>query len=243
MTDSSVTTATFTLAPSMVATPTFTPAAGTYTSAQNVTISSATAGASIRYTTDGSTPTSTVGTIYSAPVSISVSQALKAIAYKSGMTDSTVASADYTINLPAAPAAPTGLVATANSATQITLNWTDNASDETGYKIERSPDGSTGWTQIATPAADVTSYADSGRSAVTTYFYRVRATNAVGDSAYTNTASATTFKTSIRPSPLEPSPQKLSVTRRSPLARPPARALRLATHRATSPWRPFPEIQ
>ena len=242
MTDSSVTSATFTLAPSMVATPTFTPAAGVYTSAQNVTISSATAGASIRYTTDGSTPTSTVGTIYSAPVSVSVSQALKAIAYKSGMTDSTVASADYTINLPAAPAAPTGLVATANSASQITLNWTDNASDETGYEIERSPDGSTGWTQIATPVADVTSYADSGRSAVTTYFYRPSAPPTSSAIPPTRTPPTPPRSSLIRPSLLEPSPQKLSMTRRSPLARPPARALRLATHRATSPWRPFPEI-
>ena len=55
------------------------------------------------------------------------------------------------VNAPIPPAAPTGLAATADSATQITLNWTDNASDETGFKIERSPDGSTGWTQIASP--------------------------------------------------------------------------------------------
>ena len=93
-----------------------------------------------------------------------------------------------------ASAAPSGLAATANSASQISLNWTDNSADETGFKVERSPDGSTAWTQIATPAANVTSYADTGRSAVTTYFYRVRATSAAGDSAYTSTVSATTSK-------------------------------------------------
>ena len=142
---------------------------------------------------------------------MAVSQTLKAIAYKSAMTDSAVASAAYTIDVPAAPAAPTGLVATANSATQITLDSTDNSADETGFKIERSPDGSTDWTQIATAAANATSYADTGRSAVTTYFYRVRANNAVGDSAFTNTASATTFTltlpTAAAPvSPLRPAP-------------------------------------
>jgi len=51
-----------------VANPGFSPAAGTYTSAQTVTISTTTSGASIRYTTDGSTPSSTVGTLYSGPV-------------------------------------------------------------------------------------------------------------------------------------------------------------------------------
>ena len=49
------------------AAPTFSPAAGTYTSAQTVTISTTTSGASIRYTTDGSTPSETAGTLYSAP--------------------------------------------------------------------------------------------------------------------------------------------------------------------------------
>lgn len=81
-----------------VATPSFSPGAGTYTSAQSVTISTATSGATIRYTTNGTNPTSTSGTVYSGPVSVSSSLTLKAIAYKSGMTDSAVATASYTIN-------------------------------------------------------------------------------------------------------------------------------------------------
>lgn len=93
---------------------------------------------------------------------------------------------------PAAPFAPSALSANADSASQITLSWTDNSADETGFKVERSPDGTTGWTQIAPPPANATSYADTGLSAGTTYHYRVRATNAVGDSAYTLNASATT---------------------------------------------------
>jgi len=83
---------------SQVATPTFSPPAGTYAGTQLVAISTTTSGASIRYTTDGSTPTSSVGTVYSAPVSVSSSLTLKAIAYKAGMTDSAVASAAYVIS-------------------------------------------------------------------------------------------------------------------------------------------------
>jgi hypothetical protein len=81
-----------------VATPTFSPAAGTYTSAQSVAISTATTGATIHYTTDGSTPTASSPT-YASPVSVASSLTLKAIAMKSGMTDSAVASAGYTINI------------------------------------------------------------------------------------------------------------------------------------------------
>ncbi len=87
----------FTMVSSTVATPTFNPPGGSYSSAQSVTISTATSGATIRYTTDGSTPTSSVGTLYSGPVSVSSSLTLKAIAYMAGMSDSLVASAAYTI--------------------------------------------------------------------------------------------------------------------------------------------------
>ena len=82
---------------SQVSSPTFSPGAGTYTTTQVVTISTPTASASIRYTTDGSTPTSSVGTVYSAAINVSATTTVKAIAYLSGMTDSTVASATYTI--------------------------------------------------------------------------------------------------------------------------------------------------
>ena len=80
-----------------VATPAFSPPAGTYTSTQSVTISTTTSGASIRYTADGSTPSSTVGTLYSSPVSISTSTTLKAVGYETGMSDSLVVSGLYGI--------------------------------------------------------------------------------------------------------------------------------------------------
>ena len=82
-----------------VATPTFSLAGGTYTSAQGVTISCATAGADIYYTTDGSAPT-TGSTKYTGAISVGTTTTIKAIAVKDGMTNSSAASATYTISIP-----------------------------------------------------------------------------------------------------------------------------------------------
>ena len=84
---------------SKVATPTFSPAPGTFTSAQNVTISCTTSGATIHYTTDGSTPTTSSST-YSSAISVSATTTIKAMAVKSGMNNSDVATATYTIEAP-----------------------------------------------------------------------------------------------------------------------------------------------
>jgi phosphatidylinositol-3-phosphatase len=90
-----------------------------------------------------------------------------------------------------APAAPTGLTATASSPTQIDLTWND-VTNETGYRVESSPASSGPWTEIATLAANTTSYANPGLTSQTTYFYRVRALNSGGFSPYSTMASATT---------------------------------------------------
>lgn len=92
---------------------------------------------------------------------------------------------------PTLPAAPTGLSAATVSSSRIDLAWTDNSSDESGFRIERSPDGSS-WSEIGVTAANATSFSSAGLTASTSYFYQVRATNAAGNSAYTNVASATT---------------------------------------------------
>jgi Fibronectin type III domain len=73
----------------------------------------------------------------------------------------------------------------------IALKWTDVA-DETGYRVERSLDGTTGWVELATTGQDVTIYMNATLSPGTTYSYRIIATNAGGDSAPSNVASATT---------------------------------------------------
>ncbi len=88
------------------ATPTFSPAAGVYISAQSVTISSTTPGAAIFYTTNGTTPT-TSSTLYSAPITVAASETVQAIATASGSLQSTVGSASYLINI-AVNGCPTG---------------------------------------------------------------------------------------------------------------------------------------
>ena len=91
----------------------------------------------------------------------------------------------------APPSAPTGLTASAISSTRIDLSWADTAT-ETGFRVERSPDGSAGWTEIGSLGQNQTTYSDLQVSAQQTYFYRVRALNSGGFSPYSNTASATT---------------------------------------------------
>lgn len=80
-----------------VSAPTFTPASGTeFVGSQEIILACETAGAEIRYTTDGTTPTDTVGTVYSVPFTITVNTSVKAVAYKAEMTTSDVATANYT---------------------------------------------------------------------------------------------------------------------------------------------------
>jgi len=136
------------------ATPTFSPAAGTFTSAQTVTISDSTSGASIYYTTNGTTPT-TSSTLYSAPIAISATTTIEAIASDAPTyTNSNVATATYTINLPAA-ATPTFSPApgTFTSAQSVLL-----ADTTTGASIYYTTNGSTPTTastlySLSTPIA------------------------------------------------------------------------------------------
>jgi hypothetical protein len=93
---------------------------------------------------------------------------------------------------PTSPNAPSNLAATAVSSSQINLTWQDNSSDETGFKIERRT-ASGSYSQIATVGAGVTSYSNTGLTAGTTYYYRVKACSSAGDSGYSNEASATTL--------------------------------------------------
>ena len=124
---------------SPAATPTFSPAAGTYTSAQSVTISDTTSGAAIYYTTNGTTPT-TSSTKYSTPVSVGSTETIQAIAVASGYTNSAVASAAYTINIPQTAATPTFSPAggSYNSAQSVTISDTT-----TGAAIYYTTNGTT----------------------------------------------------------------------------------------------------
>jgi hypothetical protein len=102
MLDSAEASVTITINYNKVSTPQFDPAGGTYTTARSVQITCATPGVEIRYTTNNDEPSSGSGAVYGGPIPIASNCTLKAIAYKSGMTDSTIASAAYKFP-PAAP--------------------------------------------------------------------------------------------------------------------------------------------
>jgi hypothetical protein len=78
------------------------------------------------------------------------------------------------------------------SASQINLTWTDNSNNESGFTVERALLSTGPWTQVATTTANVTSWANSGLSASTLYFYHVMSFNSGGNSGNSNMASATT---------------------------------------------------
>lgn len=87
-------------------------------------------------------------------------------------------------------AKPTDLAAVSNTATTIDLTWTDNSVDEDEFIVERSLDGSTGWTEIARPTANATTYTATGLTTHTRYYFRVKASNASTTSAPSNIANA-----------------------------------------------------
>ncbi len=90
----------------------------------------------------------------------------------------------------AKPAAPTGLAATAASSTAVNLAWTDNATNETGYRVERKTTGA--FTQVLSLPANSTAASITGLTPSTNYTFRVRARNASGFSPYSNEAVAAT---------------------------------------------------
>jgi hypothetical protein len=88
--------------------------------------------------------------------------------------------------------APTALFTTAISSSQISLNWQYSTTGQTGFAISRSTDAAN-FTQIATVVATARSFADIGLNPSTTYYYRLRAFNALNNSDYSPLASATTL--------------------------------------------------
>ena len=96
------------------------------------------------------------------------------------------------------PSAPTTLTAQAAGVARISLTWMDTSTDEGGFKIERSTDG-VNFTQIAVAPPNATTFLDTALASSKTYWYRVRATNSAGDSAFTNVANATTVASTLDP--------------------------------------------
>jgi subtilase family serine protease len=102
-----------------------------------------------------------------------------------------------------APEAPTNLAATAVSNRRIALSWSDQSTNEDGFVVERCAgtaaacDASAAFTRVGQTAAASATYTDTHLQASTTYSYRVRAFNGGGESAFTNTAQATTLAAPI----------------------------------------------
>src|SRR5207249_35127 len=132
MANSSVTSATYTI---RVVAPTFNPPGGSFVGSVTVTLSTTTSGASIYYTTDGSTPT-TASTPYTGPVPLTTTTTLRAMAAASGMSNSSVTSATYTIVQPAAP--PTFNPAGGTFAGSVAVTLSTATSGATTYTTDGS---------------------------------------------------------------------------------------------------------
>lgn len=91
------------------------------------------------------------------------------------------------------PAAPSGLAATVISSSQVDLSWTDNASTETGFIVQRRFPATTGsWQQVGVTLAGTTTFSDTGLASSSQYEYRVCAYNGGGSSAFTSSVTPTT---------------------------------------------------
>ena len=162
----------FSLTKATVAQPTFNPTAGAYTEQQSVTIACETEGATIYYTTDGTEPTAE-STEYTAPITVSQTTTIKAIAIKGGAL-STVASAIYTIQDPNAPGTENNPYTVADAIEFI--NTLDGAISN--YEIYVSGIVSTAPTQNPTSSGQLTYYiSDDGTTSTEMEVYRGKGLN------------------------------------------------------------------
>jgi large repetitive protein len=98
------------------------------------------------------------------------------------------------------------------STSRIDVAWQDVAG-ETGYKVQRSADGTTGWAEVGTTGADETTFSDTGLAAATSYYYRVLATNSAGDSTPSAVVNATTLAVADTQPPTAPTKLKATVAK------------------------------
>ncbi len=168
----------------VAATPTFSPGAGTYTTAQTVTISDATSGATIYYTTNGTTPT-TSSTAYTGPITVSATETIEAIAVASGYATSAVGTAAYTITTTAAT--PTFSPGAGTYATAQTVTISDATSGATIYYTTNGTTPTTSSTAYTGPITVSATETIEAIAVASGY-----ATSAVGTAAYTITTTAAT---------------------------------------------------
>ena len=90
------------------------------------------------------------------------------------------------------PQTPTNLTASSETSSRIRLRWQDQSDNETQFIIERAKDTDANFVPVDSVGTDTTEYLDINLTAQTTYFYRIKAANANGTSAYSNTIGAST---------------------------------------------------
>jgi fibronectin type 3 domain-containing protein len=122
--------------------------------------------------------------LYTAPSSGTGSATVQATA--SGVTGS------VTVNYGTVPAAPSNLTATSIHSNSVALSWTNNATNQTGFVIQRSSNGGNSWTTVGSVAATATTFTDTTVGKKKTYIYRVYAIDSYGNSAYSNLVTVTT---------------------------------------------------
>jgi hypothetical protein len=101
--------------------------------------------------------------------------------------------------VPSLPAEPTGLSAPALSTSQISLAWSDNATNETGFEIYRKGGTNNIYVLISTVGSNIDSYVDSGLAPGTLYYYEVRAINLDGSSTFTPEIGVSTLSPAVTP--------------------------------------------
>jgi hypothetical protein len=170
--------------PTSAASPMFSPVAGTYPTTQTVTMSTTTASATIYYTTNGTTPT-TSSTVYSSPITVSSTETVKAIAAASGLTNSFVSSAAYTIGTMAATPTFSPAGGTYPSAQMVSINTTTPSAI-----IYYTTNGATPTTSSAVYSSPITaSSTETIKAIAAASGYSI---SAVGSATYT-TSSASSY--------------------------------------------------
>ncbi|HYW94106.1 MAG TPA: LamG-like jellyroll fold domain-containing protein, partial [Bacteroidales bacterium] len=99
------------------------------------------------------------------------------------------------------PAAPGSLVVTGTDASSVSIKWSDNATNEDGYRLERSTSATSGFNLAANLSPNITSFTDAGLSSNTKYYYRIRSYNSYGNSSWAGPVPVTTGTASSSPSP------------------------------------------
>ncbi len=171
--------------PKLAAAPVFSVPSGTYPAVQLVSMTDATPGATTHYTTDGTTPTS-ASTAYSVPIRVSANETVKAIAIATGYSNSTVASASYTIvGTPSALAAPPTAIGTSTATLSAIVN-TNGLSGTYTFHYGTSSTALSKVTATTTLAASTTEVAASasitGLTSKTTYYCQVMVSTPGGTS-------------------------------------------------------------